>query len=187
MRVVLFRKGNSVNPRKYQFDWALVGDIERGRLNLGPRMDVEIYRLMQFTLRDVLEARFGAKEADLVFYEAGKLAGQEFYKRFMEPVSSADEFISKLQQLLKEKLIGIMRIEEEDIAGGRVVLTVGEDLECSGLPELDYETCIYDEGFIAALFCSYTKMPWSAKEVDCWTTGSRTCRFLVTLDQNTDD
>ena len=164
-----------------------MGDIGQGRLNLGSQMDVETYRLMQFTLRDVLEARFGTEETDRAFYEAGELAGQEFYKRYIEPVSSADEFISKLQHLLKEKLIGVLRIEEEDIAEGRVVLTVGEDLECSGLPELDYETCVYDEGFISALFCSYTQMPWRAKEVDCWTTGSRTCRFLVTADKNTDD
>ena len=29
---------------------------------------------------------------------------------------------------------------------GSFVITMSEDLDCSGLPELDYEVCVYDEG-----------------------------------------
>ncbi len=164
---------------KYEFDWALVGDVEIGRPNLGPQVDVAVYRLMQFTLRDVLEKKLGAEETDKLFFDAGKLAGAAFYEHFVEPVESLDEFVRKTQQLLKDMKIGLLRIEDEDAAGGKVVLTVDEDLDCSGLPELDYETCVYDEGFISGLFECFTKKPWVAKEVDCWCTGARTCRFLV--------
>jgi predicted hydrocarbon binding protein len=45
------------------------------------------------------------------------------------------------------------------------------------LPELDYEICKYDEGFIAGLLESYSGKPFKVKEVDCWCTGERTCRF----------
>jgi len=166
--------------RKYQFNWDLIGDIREGRPNLGSSVELDVYRLMQFTIRDVLEEKFGSKEADRIFYEAGMLAGRYFYERFVQPVNTLDEFVEKVQRVLKEKKIGVLRIEEENSAEGKVMLTVDEDLECSGLPELDYETCIYDEGFVAALFGCFTKEPWRAKEIDCWCTGARTCRFLVT-------
>jgi predicted hydrocarbon binding protein len=166
--------------RKYEFSWDLIGDIGLGRPNLGSGVDLELYRLMQFTLRDVIERMYGSQVADRLFYEAGKLAGKCFYDRYIHPVSSTDEFISKTQRLLREKRLGILRIEEAQLDQGRLVLTVDEDLDCSGLPQLDYETCIYDEGFIAALMEGFTREDWRAKEIDCWCTGARTCRFLVT-------
>ena len=43
--------------RKYEFKWELLGDIEKGRPNLGNTTRLEVYRLMQYTLRDVLEQR----------------------------------------------------------------------------------------------------------------------------------
>lgn len=165
--------------RKYEFSWDLIGDIEDGRQNLGPQMDVDVYRLMQFTLRDVIEQRLGEKEADKVFYEAGKLAGSEFYKQLISPVETLDEFVGKTQQILKEKKIGILRVE--NVADEEILLTIDEDLDCSGLPVMDYETCIYDEGFVSALFEGFTGESWDAEEVDCWCTGARTCRFRVTL------
>ncbi|MDR1317020.1 MAG: 4-vinyl reductase [Spirochaetales bacterium] len=166
--------------KKYEFSWDLIGDIGLGRPNLGKDMDLELYRLMQFTLRDVMERMYGTQAADRLFYEAGKLAGKCFYERYIYPVSSAEEFISKTQRFLREKKIGLLRVEEAKLDEGRLVLTVDEDLDCSGLPQLDYETCIYDEGFIAALMESFTQENWNAKEIDCWCTGARTCRFLVT-------
>jgi hypothetical protein len=36
------------------FEWNMIGDVGEGRPNLGPTMDVAVFRLMQFTLRDVL-------------------------------------------------------------------------------------------------------------------------------------
>ncbi len=167
--------------RKYEFDWRFIGNIEDGRTNLGPCMDLDVYRLMQFTMRDILEERFGVETTDEMFYAAGKKAGREFYNHFIAPVSGLSEFVSKTQRVLREKRIGILRIEEEAIAqDGKLVLTIDEDLDCSGLPVEGYETCTYDEGFVAALLEAFTNESWKAKEVDCWTTGARTCRFLVT-------
>lgn len=166
--------------RKYKFTKELIGNLALGRPNLGNATDLELYRLMQFTLRDVAEQRFGTEEADKLFYEAGKVAGKYFYESYINPASSIEEFVSKAQKALKEKKIGILRVEEAHLDEGKVLLTVDEDLDCSGLPELDYETCIYDEGFISALFEEFTGKEWQAKEIDCWCTGARTCRFMVT-------
>lgn len=165
---------------KYQFSWDLIGNVYDGRPNLGKEAGVEMYRLMQYTLRDILAQKFGVEETDEIFFKAGYLAGCEFYGRYIEPVSCLDEFVSKSQKVLREKKIGILRIEEIGAHLEKVILAVDEDLDCSGLPELDYEICIYDEGFISALFECFTKQPWSAKEIDCWCTGARTCRFIVT-------
>jgi len=76
--------------------------------------------------------------------------------------------------------IGILRVEKADIEKKELILTVSEDLDCSGLPELDYEICTYDEGFIAALLESFSGIKFIVKEVDCWCTGDRTCRFMAT-------
>ena len=165
--------------RRYAFSWDLIGDLELGRPNLGPNTRLEVYRLMQFTLRDVLERTYGTDEADEVFYQAGYLAGSQFYKNQMGEQGDFNEFIRNLQSVLKDMGIGVLKVEKADLANGSFVLTVSEDLDCSGLPELDYEICVYDEGFISGLLESFTGKQFKVKEVDCWCTGDRTCRFTA--------
>jgi len=170
-----------MSKRKYVFSWELLGDIALGRPNLGPTTRVEVYRLMQFVFRDVLEQKFGTEKTDEIFYEAGKLAGFHFYKQMFGQIIDFEEFVRSLQKTLKFLGIGILRVEKADLAEGSFVLTVSEDLDCSGLPELDYEVCIYDEGFVAALMESFTGKKFKVKEVDCWCTGDRTCRFTAEM------
>ncbi len=165
--------------RKYQFSWELLGNIALGRPNLGHQTRLEVYRLMQFCFRDVMEQHLGAAKTDQLFYEAGRLAGKEFYQHVLGHISDFDEFVKQLQKALKEMGIGILRIEKADLEQGSFILTVSEDLDCSGLPELDYEVCTYDEGFIAALMESFTGKQFVVKEIDCWCTGDRTCRFTA--------
>ncbi|MHC9542128.1 MAG: V4R domain-containing protein [Vulcanimicrobiota bacterium] len=165
--------------RKYQFNWGLLGNIEDGRPNLGSTTRVEVYRLMQFTFRDVLEKQYGTEVADRIFYEAGKTAGVAFYEHMLEPVETFDEFVRKLQEVLKDMAIGVFRIEKSDLEKGEFVITVSEDLDCSGLPDFDYEICRYDEGFIASILEKWSGRPYSVKEIDCWCTGDRTCRFMA--------
>ena len=56
-------------------------------------------------------------------------------------------------------------------------LTVAEDLDCSGLPVSDETICTYDEGFLSGLLSEYTGGHFDVKEVDCWCSGDRVCRF----------
>ena len=121
--------------RRYEFHWGLLGDLELGRPNLGNIMRVENYRLMQFTFRDILEKNYGSEETDRIFYEAGRLAGSEFYKQNLALVGDVNDFLGQLQILLKEYGIGILRLENIDLEKGELTLTVSEDLDCSGLPE----------------------------------------------------
>ncbi|MDF9408698.1 4-vinyl reductase [Pelotomaculum isophthalicicum JI] len=169
-----------MDNRKYPFSWDLLGDIAVGRPNLGPITRIELYRLMQYTFRDVIEAKFGTEKADEIFYESGRLAGLEFFKNMIGKINDFHEFIRKLQELLRELRLGILRVEKADIDQGSFVFTVDEDLDCSGLPESDQEICKYDEGFIAALMESFfADRQFCVKEVDCWCTGDRTCRFTA--------
>lgn len=169
------------SEQKYKFSWELLGDIDLGRPNLGRSASIEVYRLMQFCCRDVLERHLGTEQTDQLFYESGKLAGGHFYENVLGPVTKIDQFIKRLQKALKEMAVGILRVEEADMEKGTFVFTVSEDLDCSGLPELGYTLCTYDEGFIAGLIEAFTGKRFNVKEVDCWCTGARTCRFVVEM------
>ena len=159
------------------FDWSMIGNIGEGRPNLGSTMDVSVYRLMQFTLRDVLIKQFDAETADRIFYEAGEHAGKEFYKELITQKDDFNEFVVELQKLLKKLKIGILRVEKSDLENMNFTLTIAEDLDCSGLPASDETICTYDEGFISGLFSEYTGKSFDVEEVDCWCSGDRVCRF----------
>ena len=161
------------------FDWSMLGDITEGRPNLGTTMDVTVYRLMQFTLRDVLISKFGADATDRIFHEAGEKAGRELYKNVLTRRDDFNEFVAELQDVLKALKIGILRIEHADIEHSKFTLTVAEDLDCSGLPVCDEQICTYDEGFINGIFSEQTGKEFRVKEVDCWCSGDRVCRFDV--------
>ncbi len=162
-----------------QFEWSMLGDIEKGRPNLGAMMHVSVYRLMQFTLRDLLIRDFGVEEADRIFFEAGKKAGAGYCNNMLTDKSDLTSFFADVQRTMKELGIGIFRVESADYEKGSFVVTVAEDLDCSGIPVCSEEVCIYDEGFIAGLLLAYTGKDFKVKEVDCWGTGDRVCRFTV--------
>jgi uncharacterized protein len=165
----------------YNFKWEDIGDIELGRPNLGQLTNVSVYRLMQYTLKDVLENEYGIKQAKKLFVDAGRLAGTEFCKNVLDVNLPLNEFISQLHDKLIELSIGILKIEKSDMDKMSFVLTVSEDIDCSGLPITGKTVCDYDEGFIEGIFNIYTGKKFFVKEVDCWSTGERTCRFTVDL------
>ncbi len=163
----------------YLFKWEDVGDIGKGRPNLGSLTEVAIYRLMQFTLRDVLITRFNVNRANQLFAEAGWLAGSEFCKNVLNTDLAFHEFIADLQEKLKTLRIGVLRVEKFDPERLALVVTVSEDLDCSGLPPCGETVCNYDEGFIAGILDTYTGKSFHVREIDCWASGGRTCRFLA--------
>ena len=162
-----------------RFIWSMIGDIGEGRSNLGPSMDVAVYRLMQFTLRDVIILRLGVETADSLLYEAGELAGREFCKALIIPTDDFNAFLTQVKNLLKDMKIGILRVESYDESEEKLVVTVAEDLDCSGLISCDETICTYDEGFLSGLITEHTGRKFEAKEVDCWCTGDRVCRFEI--------
>jgi predicted hydrocarbon binding protein len=164
-------------PKHSNFTWSQLGDIKEGRGDLGEDMPVLVYRLMQYTMLDVLGKAYGEDVANEHFRNAGHLAGMEFAKNILNLKVDFDTFIADLQKSLMDLKIGILRMEAFDHDTGNVVLTVGQDLDCSGLPVTNENVCNYDEGFIAGILEAYTGKKYDVREVDCWANGDRVCRF----------
>jgi hypothetical protein len=167
----------------YKFAWQAIGDIKKGRPNLGMQAPVLAYRLLQYTMRDVLIAELGVDAANAIFVKAGRHAGTHFCENLLNRNVGFNEFIAQLQRVLKEQAIGILRVENTDLENMHFTLTIAEDLDCSGLPSTGEVVCQYDEGFIAGILEAYTGKPFRAKEIDCWASGDRVCRFDVRMAQ----
>lgn len=169
-----------------RFLWSDLGDLEKGRPNLGLSVPVVVYRLLQYTFRDVMIAELGVKKANEIIVKAGRLAGSQFCENMLNRDLDFGKFVSQLQEVLKEQAIGILRIEKADLEGMRFTLSIAEDLDCSGLPSTSEVVCQYDEGFIAGIMEAYTGKPFKAKEIDCWASGDRLCRFDVWLKEDSE-
>jgi predicted hydrocarbon binding protein len=167
-----------------EFSWSDLGDVKEGRPNLGPQCTVLGYRLLQYTLRDELIRQFNVEKGREVFQNAGRRAGEEFCKEILDTSLDFNNFVADLQEKLKDYLIGIVKIEKADLDSLSFTLTVAEDLDCSGLPVSDETVCEYDEGFIAGILSTYTGKEFVVKEVDCWASGDRVCRFSATTNNS---
>ncbi len=161
------------------FCWEDLGDIATGRPNLGQTVPVAVYRLLQFTMREAVQQAHGAETARKMLVEAGRLAGREFCRNLLDRDLEMNRFIALLQRTLREWGIGILRVEKADPERREFILTVAEDLDCSGLQVSDQTVCDFDEGFIAGIFLEYTGEEFEAREIDCWASGERVCRFSV--------
>jgi len=49
----------SENEKHDNFSWNRLGDIKEGRGDLGEEMPVVVYRLMQYTMLDILSREYG--------------------------------------------------------------------------------------------------------------------------------
>ena len=175
---------SDAKTRKYEFSWDLVGtDTSDSRPELGDTTKLAVYRLFQFCIRDILEQRYGTEATDDVFREAGVLAGREFYRAFCADEKDIGSLANKIQKLFREFAIGIVRFEKVDLENMTFQLTVDEDLDCSGLPDTQEQICVYDEGLIKGILDAFTGKDFHVREVDCWCTGERTCRFRAQLNK----
>ena len=175
----VFKTKNSHN----NFVWENLGDIREGRGDLGESMPVLVYRLMQFTMLDVLTKKHGEEAANDYFRDAGFLAGTEFAKNVLDLNVDFGAFVANLQKSLQELKIGILRMEDFNADTGEIILSVEQDLDCSGLPITNENVCSYDEGFISGILISYTGKKYRVREVDCWASGARTCRFNGSVEE----
>lgn len=165
-----------------QFEEYLKYD-ENSRGNLGEELPVLVYRLLEYSLKEELIRRYGKDEQVEVFRSAGRMAGGYFAKNMLNLDQPMDQFVNELQSKMKELKIGVLRIEDVDEESGKIILTVAEDADCSGLPVLGETVCNYDEGFIAGILSVYSGKQYTAIEVDCWATGDRVCRFQANIEE----
>lgn len=150
---------------------------EGSRRNLGKELPVIVYRLLEYSLKDILVQKYGKEEQVEIFRSAGRKAGNYFARNMLDMDLPFDQFLNQLQSKMQELKIGVLRIEDVNEETGKIILTVAEDADCSGLPVLGETVCNYDEGFIAGILTAYSGRPYFVVEVDCWATGDRVCRF----------
>lgn len=161
-----------------QRDWsACVGDVKKGREIFGEEMPVQVYRLFEFTLKDVLIKRYGKQVTIEIFREAGFQAGVTFANEKLDVTLAFHEYIKELQSSMKKLKIGILRIEKINEEASEILLSISEDVDCSGLPVTNETVCNYDEGFIKGVLYAYTSKYYDVQEIDCWAKGGRVCRF----------
>ncbi len=163
------------------FSWRDLGDINDGRPTIGSSVPVLLYRLMLYTIRDTLIARYDTETARDLFVKAGITAGSEFCKHMLDTTLDFKDFLNCLKQVVEEYQIGKLAIDTVDVDCMEMTISLDEDLSCSGLPPTDEEICSYDEGFIKGILDEYTKKEFYVQEIECWGTGSRTCTFKVDL------
>lgn len=161
----------------YNFKWNKLGDIGEGRPNMGPVVPVAVYRLLEYSVNNVLFDLYGAEQANEIFRKAGYLAATEFAHNCLPLDADLEDFLLALQEKLLEFKIGIFRVEKADLETGEIVVTVYEDLDCSGLPSTHEIVCNYDEGFIAGILEAFFHKKFTVREIDCWSKGDRVCRF----------
>ena len=161
------------------FCWDDLGDVAAGRPNLGPQTSVAMYRMLQFTVRAAIRAAYGPDAPSRVLSAAGRLAGREFCRKVLDRSLAPGPFLADLQKHLREWGIGLMRIERVDFERLEFTIAIAEDLDCSGLPVSGATVCEFDEGFLAGVLGEFTGREFSAREVDCWASGERVCRFRV--------
>lgn len=171
-----------VKPIQFE-DYLQFNEGSRG--NLGEELPVIVYRLLEYSLKDELIERFGKETQIDIFRQAGRKAGEYFAKKMLDMDQPLDQFVSQLQAKMQKLKIGVLRIEDVDEESGRIILTVAEDADCSGLPVLGETVCNYDEGFIAGILSLYSGKQYTAVEVDCWATGDRVCRFHANVEDST--
>ncbi len=159
------------------FSWSNLGNIREGRGELGESMPVLVYRLLEYSMNDILVKEGGQDYSNEIFRKAGYLAGSEFAKNALDITLNFNEFVASLQKSLTDLKIGILRFECFDEETGEFTLTVAEDLDCSGLPPTDEVVCTYDEGFLSGVLETYSGKKYVVREVDCWANGDRVCRF----------
>ena len=161
----------------YLFSWDKLGNIAEGRQHLGESMPVLVYRMLEYSINNVLFETFGHEKCDELLRRAGYLAGTEFAKHMLPLDETPSRFLTALHTRLAELKVGILRVEQGDFESGEIVIAVHEDLDCSGLPESGEVVCRYDEGFIAGILEAYSGRPYRVREIDCWSSGARVCRY----------
>lgn len=156
------------------------------REHLGNLVPVKVYRLLEYSVRDTLVKEYGQERANELFRRAGMAAGKSLTMHLLKGSLSLPPyaFFTHLRDLLRNLQMGILQMERFDPESGYLLLTMSEDLDCSGLPVLGETVCHYDEGFLAGVLQIYTGRRYRVKEIDCWATGSRTCRFEAHVEED---
>ena len=171
----VFKKSNE----NYSFAWENFGNIKEGRGELGEEMPILVYRLVMFTMYEILVRKSGEDFAKGCLRDGGYLAGSEFTHNELDTSLPPADFIHELQRKLEIYKIGVLHMESIDNDENEIVLTVSQDLNCSGFPITKETMRTYTEGFLEGAIETYTGKPYNVTGINCWVSGVRMCRFTI--------
>lgn len=155
----------------------LLGDLQKGRPNLGNIMSVSVYRLTMYSIRSVLEVKCGKEMANEIIYDAGRLAGRTIYDNLLQKITSTQTLFEVLIKIFQKAKIGVLSVEKADTRNNIFTLNLSEDLDCSGLPADGETKCSFDEGLISGILTGHFKQEFHTKEIRCWGIGEKFCSF----------
>lgn len=158
-----------------------LGDLKVGRPNSGDTVSAFSYRLFQVSLRKVLSDMYGEGEMVSLLRTAGKMAGGMFAREYLNTGLELQDFIIELSNKLAELKIGKLKVEQMDLESGTGIITISDDIDCSGMGDCNQTLCQYDEGFIAGILKEFTQKSYTVLETDCWGNGADLCRFEITI------
>ena len=101
-----------------------------GRGNLGEDVPVFVYRMLEYSLKEILSETYGKDVQAELFRKAGFKAGTFFARKMLDTGLEFNAFVAQLQQKLQEMKIGVMRIEELDLERGRLLWASGAGRDC---------------------------------------------------------
>lgn len=154
-----------------------LGNIDLGRAEIGTDMPVLVYRLFQLSIRKALNDEYGDGEMINLLRRAGKIAGRTFTRMLLDTSLEFDEFFAQLSQKAHEMQIGLLSLEKFNPETGSIMVSINDDLDCSGMKDTGQTFCQYDEGFISGVLYEYANKNYSVTEIECWGTGATACRF----------
>ena len=126
---------------RVQIRMAPFGRYQLGLPNLGNTTTVAIYRPGSSLCGMRPSRRLTSWTVARIFYDAG-LSSEALYENMLGSPRSLDDFIAKLQAVLLDLNIGILRVEVAHARQLHFIFTVaGIFWDCSGLPAIDEAIC----------------------------------------------
>lgn len=175
------KKTVSVQPQELRLEPQEIGNLSEGRAEMGETMPVYMHRMFELAMRKALVNMYGEGEMMFAMRSAGKLAGSLYARQYLNMSLPFDDLLLHLAEQMADMKIGKLTVEQLDLETGGGVLTIENDLDCSGSGLCGETLCQYDEGFIAGILKEYTKKSYHVVETDCWGTGAALCRFEIKL------
>ncbi len=168
---------NLFDEETNEFDWQSIGDINNGRQNLGEDMPVFLFRLFQYNIKNELLKYHDKETVSKILRDTGRSAGVAFAKKLLNLDLPTEDFLDNVSKVFNQCKIANVRIEDVNNETGEITLAVYDDVSCSGVPVTGETVCKYDEGVLEGIFQTYSNKNYYVKEIDCWATGAKICRF----------
>lgn len=91
---------------------------------------------------------------------------------------SLEDLINEIGKFWRDHRLGKMRtqVKEKD-----ATLFIEDCYNCSDMPNVEKPLCSLDEGMLEGILEGRLGVKADAKEIECWGTGAKHCRFKVTI------